>query len=440
MDLKINPTTSLNGEITAPSSKSYSHRAFIAASFADGVSVIKEPLTSGDVAVTIDILRTLGVRILKESGNSYVVSKSKDFLQPINEIIDCKNSGTSIRLFSALSLLIKGGLSFKGEFLKRKRPIIPLLDALKNLGGEYEFHENKLIIHRIKDICAPIHIKGDISSQFITALLFLSSLIECKEKNYIEIDITTPITSYPYIQITLDVLRSFGVSLFEKIDEEKKGKYLITCNQNYRPQIYRVPGDFSSAAFIITASTLSPENSNVVINNLDLKNPQGDKRIISILQEMGAKIQVKEEINQIKIMGNLKRTPLTGFEIDCHEIPDLFPILSVIGAFAEGKTTLYNAGNLRLKESDRIAVMARELKKIGVNVEEKDNELTVFHCENFSESQIDHEGDHRIAMACCIAALYINKNHTINNFEIVDDSYPTFLGDLMKLGAKVEIK
>ena len=173
MDLKINPTTSLYGEITAPSSKSYSHRAFIAASFGDGVSIIKNPLTLGDVAVTIEILKTLGVTILRESGNSYIVKKGKRFLEPIEETIDCKNSGTSLRLFSALSLLIEGGLSFTGEFLKRKRPIEPLLDALQSLGGEYEFTYQTLSIKRVKKICNKIQIRGVISSQFITALLFL---------------------------------------------------------------------------------------------------------------------------------------------------------------------------------------------------------------------------------------------------------------------------
>jgi len=440
MDLKINPTPSLNGEITAPSSKSYSHRAFIAASFGDGVSIIKNPLTSGDVAVTIEILKTLGVNIFRESGNSYIVKKGKDFLKPVHEIIDCKNSGTSLRLFSALSLLIEGGLSFTGEFLKRERPIVPLLDALKNLGAEYKFKDKILMIKRGSDICNEIKIRGDISSQFITALLFLCSLIECKDKNLIEIDINTPLTSYPYIEITKDLLKSFGVSLYEKLDEEKKGKYLVTCAQNYRPQSYQVPGDFSSAAFMIAASVLSPEDSHVVINNLDMTNPQGDKRIVEILKDMGANIEINNTLNQIKILGNLNKYVLEGFEIDCHEIPDLFPILSVVGAFAKGKTTLYNAGNLRLKESDRISIMARELNKMGVKIEEKQEELTIYPCREFSETTINHENDHRILMACCIAGLYTNRIHIIRDYEIVNDSYPTFFGDLLKMGAKIDIQ
>jgi 3-phosphoshikimate 1-carboxyvinyltransferase len=439
MDIKTNPTVNLNGEITAPSSKSYSHRAFIAASFSDGISIIKNPLTSGDVAVTIDILKKLGVTVHRETGNSYIVSKGPDFRNPVKEIIDCKNSGTSLRIFSALSLLIEGGLSLQGEFLKRKRPIIPLLDALKSLGGEYELLDETISVRRANEICGTVQIRGDISSQFITALLFLSSLIKCEERSFIEINITSPITSLPYISITTDLLRSFGVSLYEKIDDEKKGKFLITCAQNYRPQIYTVPGDFSSASFMIAASVLSSGDSNVIINNLDTKNPQGDKKIIEILKEMGANIKINEEEHILKIKGNLNKSPLNGFEIDCYEIPDLFPILAVVGAFAQGRTTLYNAGNLRLKESDRIAVMARELKKMGVNVEEGEDELTVHHCDKFTNSQIDHENDHRIAMACCIAGLFSKQTNVIKNFEIVDDSYSTFIGDLMKLGAKIEV-
>ncbi len=439
MNLKILPIKQLNGKIIAPSSKSYSHRAFIAASLGNGISIIKNPLITGDVKVTIDILKLLGVKILEETKNSYIVRKGRDFLKPIREIIDCKNSGTSIRVFSALSLLIDGGLSLTGEFINRKRPIIPLLEALKCIGGEYELLEDKLKIQRKSKGCNKIKIQGDISSQFITALLFISSIILCENRNYIDIEITTPLVSYPYIQITLEVLRSFGINIFEKLDEEKKCKYLITCGQNYRPQRFEIPGDFSSAAFIIVAATLSKEDSMVIINNLNIKNPQGDKRIIEILQEMGAKITINDVDNQVIIEGNINKNPLKGIEIDCVDIPDLFPILSVVGAFAQGKTTLYNASNLRLKESNRISVMARELNKMGVKVEEVEDRLTIYHCDDLKGFEINHENDHRIAMACCISALYSNSDSLVKGIEIVRDSYPSFIEDLKELGANIKI-
>ncbi|MHA1292906.1 MAG: 3-phosphoshikimate 1-carboxyvinyltransferase [Promethearchaeota archaeon] len=439
MDLKIYPITHLKGEITAPPSKSYSHRAFIIASLANGISIIRNPSISGDVKVTINILENLGVKILKEEKSNYIVEKTKLSFKSINKVIDCKNSGTSIRIFSALSLLIENGLSLTGEFLRRKRPIKELLYALKSLGGEYEIENNILHIERKEEKCDSIKIRGDISSQFITALLILTPILKCNKKNFIELELTTDTVSFPYIDITLDVIDSFGINLFDENNKPyKKGKYYIICGQNYRPQSYEIPGDFSSAAFIIAASVLSPENSEVIINNLDMQNPQGDKKIIEILKEMGAQIQTIKEKKQVIVKGNIKKFPLKGIEIDCKDIPDLFPILSIIGAFAHGKTVLYNASNLRIKESDRISGMARELKKMGANVEEEEDKLIIYHCDNLKGILINHEMDHRVAMACCIAALYAKSFSQISYFDVIKDSYPYFKEDLEKLGAKFE--
>ena len=436
--LKITPTKSLNGEIRASPSKSYSHRAFIAASLADGVSVIKNPLTSGDVRITIDILKLLGIQILHESKNTYLVEKKRYSFDSYNQVIDCKNSGTSIRIFSALSLLVRDGLTFTGEFLKRKRPIIPLLESLKSLGATYSLEKDKLQVKRANNKCDLVKIQGDISSQFITALLFISTYLQCENKDGIEIELTTPLVSHPYIEITMDILTSFGINVLENLDKEKKGKYYIPCGQKYRPQVYEIPGDFSSAAFIIAAATLAPQDSTVIIKNLNTKNPQGDKRIIEILQKMGANIQINQIKKQVIIKGNISKYKLHGIDIDCTEIPDLFPLLCVVGAIAEGKTTLFNALNLRFKESDRISVMVRELTKMGVKVDEEEDKLTVYNS-TLNGSKIDHENDHRIAMACTIAALYSTNSSLMHNIDIINDSYPNFIEDLLNLGANIEI-
>ena len=436
--IKIAPSKTLNGEIKASPSKSYSHRAFIAASLAEGVSVIKDPLTSGDVKVTLEILKLLGVQILEESKNTYIVEKKRASFDSYKEIIDCKNSGTSLRIFSALSLLVKDGLTFTGEFLTRDRPIRPLLESLKSLGAEYRLEKDQLHVKRISNECDLVKIQGDISSQFITALLFVSTLLECDNDNGIEIELTTPLVSHPYVKITMDVLSSFGINLSEKLDKEKKGKYYIPCGQKYRPQVYEIPGDFSSAAFIIAAVALALEDSKVIINSLNPQNPQGDKRIIEILQKMGAHIQINEQQNHVIINGNTSKHPLKGIDVDCSEIPDLFPLLCVVGSLAMGKTTLFNASNLRFKESDRISVMARELTKMGVNVDEEEDKLTIYHS-SLNGSTIHHEDDHRIAMACAIAALHSNNSSIMHNIDIISDSYPNFIEDLISLGANIEI-
>jgi len=436
MNLKINPiTNSLNGEIIAPGSKSYSHRAFVAASLADGISIIKNPLTSGDVEITMNVLRSLGVKILKKTDNTYIVKTGKDSFRSYKKVLDCKNSGTTIRIFSALSLMFEDRLILKGEFFKLNRPILPLLEALKQLGADFKLSSTKLKIKRKKVLCNKIKIQGDESSQFITALLILCPQLKCEKKDYIEITLTTPLVSKPFIDITMDVLAAFGINVQANFEI---GKFYITNNQAYRPQSYTIPGDFSSAAFILTAAVLSKKPSSIIVNNLSIKNSQGDKKIIEILTKMGANIKIEEEKDRVIINGDLKNLPLKGKEIDCTDIPDLFPVLSIIGAFAKGKTILYNASHLRLKETDRISIMARELRKMGVKVIEEDDKLTIFHCDKLNGIKIDHNNDHRIAMACSIAALYADSSSHVQYSEIVNDSYPSFFEDLKELGAQIE--
>lgn len=438
MKLKIFPTTKLQGEITAPPSKSYSHRVFIASSLAKGVSIIKNPLISGDVNVTIEILRVLGHRISKVSEDTYMVKSNFEAIKRVKKILNCKNSGTSIRIFCALAMLIDGGLTFSGEFLKRKRPIIQLLNALENIGGTYDLTDDILAVKRKGKNCSSIELPGNISSQFLTALLMMCPLLTCKKANSIAIYMTSPITSYPYVKITLEVLKSFGINIQESFDEKRFGKYVISCEQNYRAQTYEIPGDFSSASFLIAAAVISPNDSKIVINNLTFDKPQGDQKFIKILQRMGADIEVSREKNSISVNGNLNKHPLTGIAFDIKETPDLFPILSVVGAFANGKTELYNALAIRGKESDRLTLVAQGLSKMGVKVKEEEDKLTIYKCEELEGVEILHKCDHRIAMAFTIAALFAKTPSQISNIEVVKDSYPNFIEDIKKLGARVE--
>ncbi|MFX0031745.1 MAG: 3-phosphoshikimate 1-carboxyvinyltransferase [Candidatus Hodarchaeota archaeon] len=438
MNTKINPIKSLNGEIIAPPSKSYSHRVFIAASLAEGISIIKNPLTVGDVGITIEILKKLGTRIVKVGNNTYMVKRIEKNLKRSEDVLDCKNSGTSIRIFSVLSLLIEGGLSFTGDFLKKERPIRPLLESLNELGAKYKLSENILSIKRVNNNCNIIRIPGDISSQFITSLLMICPILNCENKEYITIEVISPIISYPYIEITKYVLDSFGINVLEDLNHEKVGRYYINSPQSYRTQIFEIPGDFSSIANIIAATILAPEDSRVVIHGLNFEKPQGDRKIIEILCKMGANIKIEPKENQIIIYGNRNKFVLKGIDIDIQDNPDLFPILSVVGAFAKGKTTLYNGTNLEMKESDRISVVTELLTKMGVKVKQERHKLTVYHCEKLKGSIMNHEQDHRIAMAFIIASLYAESSSQIKNINIVADSYPNFLVDLNKLGAKIE--
>ncbi|MFX1497454.1 MAG: 3-phosphoshikimate 1-carboxyvinyltransferase [Promethearchaeota archaeon] len=437
MSIKIDPISCLNGDVLAPPSKSYSHRVFIAASLAEGVSIIKNPLIVGDVGITVEILEKLGIKILNVGNTTYIVERTEKAFKKCDEILDCKNSGTSIRIFSVLSLLIEGGLSLTGEFLKRNRPIISLLDSLNNIGAKYKMSENVLSITRINRKCDIIKIPGNISSQFITSLLMVCPLLKCVNYDHITIEVNTPVRSYPYIEITKHVLESFGINIIEVLNHEKFIRYYISIPQNYRTQSFEIPGDFSSIANIIAATILSPEDSKVIIYNLNFEKPQGDKRILEILTKMGANIQIEE--NSLTVYGNRNKFVLRGLDIDVSQNPDLFPILAIIGAFAEGKTTLYNTSTLKFKESDRIETVASQLTKMGVKVKQGEDTLTIYKCKKLKGSIINHEQDHRIAMAFIVASLYADSSSQINKIEIINDSYPNFVNDLNKLGANIKV-
>ncbi|MHA1804169.1 MAG: 3-phosphoshikimate 1-carboxyvinyltransferase [Promethearchaeota archaeon] len=429
----------MRGEVRAPPSKSYSHRAFVVASLANDPSTLINPLTSGDVGVTINILKELGVEIKELSSYRYRIKK-KDFpFKACKKILDCKNSGTSIRMFSAISLFVEGGLTLTGEFLAKNRPIRPLLESLDSLGATYKLTDDILHVERVKESCKSISIPGDISSQFITALLITCPMIKCAQKDSIIINIISPLISYPYIKITEDVLSAFGGEVQEVLKKDRTGYFRIPVNQELEGREYEIPGDFSSAAFLICAAVLSSKEQ-VVISNLDIETPQGDKQIIEILKEMGAEIEVDSKNHRVLINGNIDTHPLEGIDIDCKDIPDLFPILCVLGTQARGNTTLYNATSLRLKESDRISVMARELRKMGVKVEEFEDKMIIHQCKELNGTEINHNNDHRIAMACTIAALRASTSTIIKNIEIINDSYPNFTEHLKKLNAKIEFK
>ena len=441
MKLHVNPTDVFNGEIKAPSSKSYSHRAFFAASLSSEESHILNPIDEGDVEVTIQSLRLLGANLKKvnEKPNEYLIDKGMNLYDKNRISLNCKNSGTTVRFLTALSLIYRGELYLYGSFFKKKRPIFPLLRSLEPLGVSYELLDESLTIKQTKIACETIKIPGDISSQFISSLLFICPLIQTNEKREINIEVTGPFVSFPYIKITLDVLNAFGIKIYEKKIDDNLINYRIPLNQEYDGVEYQVPGDFSSIAFIVAVAVLSPSDSFIKITNVNYLKPQGDRKFIEILKKMGAHIKEDVHSNTLMIKGNINKYPLRGIEIDVSDIPDLFPILAVIGAHSTGFTTLYNALNLRYKESDRIEVTAEGLIKMGVLVEKERDKLIIHQCHKFKGIIVDHHNDHRIAMAFTIAALFAESSSEIANIEIINDSYPGFINDLLTLGADLKI-
>ena len=430
----------------------------------------------GDVEKTISFCKSLGGNITKISASEFKKSsKDKRAIKQIQdddeifkiippkkltspkEGINSGNSGTTIRIMTALASLIEGKTRIFGEFFQRGRPIEPLLNALQQVGIETrEIEQNgKKGIEIISDGIPRsnlIQIRGDISSQFITALLFLSPHLSkgrinksekkrnSKEhipKQFTEIKLTTPAKSYPYLKITEDVLESFYISILADFDESLQGRYKIPPDQEYKGIAYQVPGDFSSMAFMIVATALNKKAEKVKIRNLDVKSPQGDKALISLVKRSKGIIEIDEENNEIIIIGG---KDLEGFTYDCSQTPDLFPILSVLATQCSGETQIINAEHVRNKETDRISVMVRELRKMGIKIEEKKDGISVNGPQELHGSDIVHDNDHRVAMALTIAALFADRPSYLNTEEIVKDSYPTFFEDLKKLGVKIELK
>lgn len=474
MKAKVSRTEGLKGEISPSPSKSYSHRAYYLGLLRMQPTKIINPLTEGDVGKTIEVCKSLGAVLTEEKNKEFLINPPKELFAP-PEIMDCGNSGTTIRILTALALIIKGKIAIKGIFFERNRPIDDLLESLSVLGAKFEYirnNEHKIIgveieVTKIKQNI--IKIRGDISSQFITGLMIAAAGLSLRPQIKIDkefkwdsliIETTTSVKSFPYLLITQEVLREFGINAeFRNLNEnllqitlpiiDNSAHSIMTSNKILS---YNVPPDFSSAAFIISAGALFGVGNGITINNLNMNSLQGDKAIIDQLKDMGAKIEQKE--NKLIIYGRSKifddKTSqyikyLKGITISCKDTPDSLPILAVDGSFCNGVTKLIDIAHVRLKETDRVAVMNRELSKIGIKIKEMHDELDIFGGDNVKITQnieFRTDQDHRVVMALTILAMGFaeeNVEVTIPDAEFVNDSYPEFFEHLIQLGAKIKL-
>ncbi len=415
MEKQISPSE-VSGAIAAPPSKSYSHRAIICASLSSGKSVIKNCLKSADLNATIDACRAFGAQIEEKDG---LIEISGTFPKAPESEVNCGESGSTIRFLIPVFSLAKGKAILAGKPGLCKRPMGPVLDALEMMGVQTGSDEG----------CPPVQVTGplnggkvtiggDISSQFISGLLFALPICE----NSSSITITEQLESKPYVDITLEVLSKFDIEINSTAD---MAFFDIPAKQAYNATDYSVPGDFSSAAFFLCAGAIFGKAS---IGNLTMRTMQGDKEIVNILKEMCAEIKVDEKKESI----TAKKSQLKGMEIDVSNMPDLVPILAVLGCYAKGTTKITNASRLRIKESDRLSSIATELKKMGAKIDEHDDALTIKHSK-LNGSALDSHNDHRIAMACAIAALGAEGSSTLAGAEAVKKSYPTFWDDFEKI-------
>lgn len=408
----------LSGNINIPPSKSLSHRAIIAASLAEGRSKIRNVLFSEDIEATCKGMKVFGVNIEKKYDS--LIIDGTGILNAIDEKIDCNESGSTLRFLIPLALLTGQKMIFEGKGRLTKRPINPYIDIFKKQEIDYIYDNGLPLI--VKGRLKPdiFKIKGDISSQFITGLLFVLPLL-CDDSKIL---ITSELESKGYIDLTIDILDKFGVKI---INNEYK-EFFIKGNQKYTPIDYRIEGDFSQAAFWIVAGVLGGE---VEIKDLNIDSLQGDRIIVDIVKKMGG--DLLELDNSILA----RKSKTNGTIIDVSGCPDLAPVLAVLGALSEGETRIINAERLRIKESDRVKAIATELNKIGADVIEKEDSLIIKGKDMLEGGIVDSWNDHRIVMALSIASIKCTKPLIITNSDVVKKSYPQFFEDFKKLGGKV---
>lgn len=428
-EVELKPVKTLIGEVKASPSKSYTHRALIAASLAEGESKIRNPLICQDTEATLNIIKSYGAKIEKKRSVLTVVGVNE--VETPNDVLNCKESGTTIRFATPILSFAKGISVLTGGESLRRRPMQPLIDALKQLkvkcfsakGNGYP----PIIVFGGLGIRGEASLPGNVSSQFISGLLFAAPLA----KEDVKIKLTTPLESKPYVEMTLKILEKHGIYVSASND---KRFYFIPSNQAYKPFNHDVPGDYSSATFLLAAAAALTK-SKIKIFGLKNSSFQADSVIIDVLKNMGAQVKVGE--NYVEVTSEEE---LNGIEFDAKNTPDLVPALTVLGCLAKGETKILNVERLKIKESNRIEALISELNKMGGELTFKDNSLIVKGNRELKGAEINPYGDHRIAMACSIAALKAKGKTKILNPECVKKSYPNFFKDLNKLGVKIAWK
>ncbi len=422
----VKETQKLEGKVCAPPSKSYTQRMLIAAALSEDTGKVSNPLSSEDTQATVRAITALGAKVQTTQDCWTVQSVSR--LKAASDLIDVGESGATLRFMIPIAALAEGRSAFLLSSGLKRRPIEPLLRSLKDLGvnafpkqiGKFPV----IVVEGNGIMGGRTAIAGDVSSQFISGLMFACPMAQ-KET---EITITTPLESKDYVKITQEVLAQHKV----KIEISKDFKHIrIPAKQTYKQADGKVPGDFSSAAFLLAAAAIT--ESNVTIGNLQYETFQGDKAILEVLKRMGVEGKVCPDSIEIKGSGGL----LKPVDIDAKNIPDLVPICAVLACFADEASKIYNASRLRFKESDRLAAVHSELSKMGADISMDESSLTIKGPCNLHGATIDPHNDHRIAMACAVAALNAKGQTIIENAECVRKSYPLFYNDLAGIGAEI---
>jgi len=425
MDVDISRSR-VGGRARAPPSKSYTHRAILAAGYSDG-TVVADPLVSADTRATMRAVEAFGGAVDRAERRLDVEGFDGRPGVP-DDVIDCANSGTTTRIVTACAALADGLTVLTGDESLRSRPQGPLLDAIRQLDGRAESTRGNGQAPLV--VGGPVGggevaIPGDVSSQYVTALL-MAGVVTAEG---ITIDLETELKSAPYVDITLEVLDAFGVDA-----AETDAGYRVPGGQQYsRDDAYPVPGDFSSMSYLLAAGAIAGGDG-VVVEGAQ-PSAQGDSAIIDVLGRMGADISWDRETGEITV----RRSDLGGVEVDVGDTPDLLPTIAVLGAVADGETRIVNCEHVRYKETDRVRAMATELEALGAAVTEERDVLTITGGESdLRGATVAGHDDHRIVMSLAVAGLAAEGTTTVEGADHVDVSFPEFFDVLYDLGAELD--
>ncbi len=418
----INPSH-LSGRIKVPPSKSYAHRAVISAFLSGGECKVSNLNLSEDILATLSCITALGAKVdFDGEKHTAVISRGTDKLAK-KVCLDCRESGSTLRFFIPIALCFCENVEFTGAGRLMKRPLKPYFDIFDKLGIAYKKEADRLLVTG-KLTSGEFYLDGSLSSQFLTGLLFALPCLDGDSRIVIE----GGLSSKGYIDITLEVLKKYGI----KVENNDYSTFVIKGNQKYKQRNYTVEGDFSQAAFFLVSGAIGCD---VTCSGLNENSLQGDKKILDIIEATGAKV---EKIGASRFKGTATST-MHGITVDADEIPDLVPIMAVLFAYCKGESRIINAGRLRIKESDRLAAICTELRKMGADIEEGEDYLIIRGKQVLHGAEVSSHNDHRIAMSAAIAACRCEGPVTIcGALKSVKKSYPEFFEDYKQLGGLAE--
>ena len=418
--MKVTLTPSIaQGKIKAIASKSSVHRSLICAALADRTTELICEETNADIDATVRCLNALGAKITRKDSTFTVLPIKKLKSSPE---LDCGESGSTMRFLVPVVAALGCGASFKMSGRLPERPLSPLRELLEEHGITFSEQGSNPLVMSGKINAGEYVIRGDVSSQFISGLLFALSVTEGNSV----LTVIGKRESEGYINMTLDALYEFGAEP-EILDD---GFSIIGKKTLSSPEKAAAEGDWSNAAFALCAGALS-KKSKVSVFGLDCESSQGDRAIIELLVKFGADVRRKGDCFTVR------GGELYGIDIDASQIPDLVPVLAALACAAEGQTRIYGAQRLRIKESDRLATVTKTLSSLGADITETEDGLIINGGKRLSGAEISSHNDHRIAMSAAVASLVCDGTVTISGAEAVNKSYPSFWEDFAALGVTI---